>query len=92
MKKVGVIGIQILTPFMRFLTTFLNFSKLISSVKAQVCNILKNYIDIQQFLLTTQILKLYHSQMVFTQISYLHKQAIQDQNKGFTNCAEFTLH
>ncbi len=29
--------------------------------------------------------------MVFTQISYLHKQALQDQNKGFTNCAEFTL-
>ncbi len=29
--------------------------------------------------------------MVFTQISYLHKQGLQDQNKGFTNCAEFTL-
>ncbi len=29
--------------------------------------------------------------MVFTQISYLHKQVLQDQNKGFTNCAEFTL-
>ncbi len=29
--------------------------------------------------------------MVFTQIWYLHKQALQDQNKGFTNCAEFTL-
>ncbi len=29
--------------------------------------------------------------MVFTQIWYLHTQALQDQNKGFTNCAEFTL-
>jgi len=28
--------------------------------------------------------------MVFTQIWYLHKQALQDQNKGFTNYAEFT--
>jgi hypothetical protein len=27
-------------------------------------------------------LKLYHSQVVFTQISCLHKQALQDQNKG----------
>ena len=44
MKKVRVTGVQILTPSMRFLTTFLNFSKLISSLKAQVCNISKNYI------------------------------------------------
>jgi hypothetical protein len=29
--------------------------------------------------------------MVFTQIWYLHNQALQDQNKGITNCAEFTL-
>jgi hypothetical protein len=29
--------------------------------------------------------------MVFTQIWYLHKQALQAQNKGFTNGAEFTL-
>jgi hypothetical protein len=29
--------------------------------------------------------------MVFTQIGYLHKQGLQDQNKGITNCAEFTL-
>ncbi len=29
--------------------------------------------------------------MVFTQIWYLHKQGLQDQNKGITNCAEFTL-
>jgi hypothetical protein len=28
--------------------------------------------------------------MVFTQIWYLHKQALQDQNKGFTNSAEIT--
>ncbi len=41
MKKVRVTGVKILTPSMRFLTTFLNFSKLISSLKAQVCNILK---------------------------------------------------
>ncbi len=29
--------------------------------------------------------------MVFTQIWYLQKQGLQDQNKGITNCAEFTL-
>jgi hypothetical protein len=29
--------------------------------------------------------------MVFTQIWYLHKQELQDQNKGITDCAEFTL-
>jgi hypothetical protein len=29
--------------------------------------------------------------MVFTQIWYLHKQGLQDQNKGITNYAEFTL-
>ncbi len=29
--------------------------------------------------------------MVFIQIWYLHKQGLQDQNKGITNCAEFTL-
>ncbi len=29
--------------------------------------------------------------MVFKQIWYLHKQGLQDQNKGITNCAEFTL-
>jgi hypothetical protein len=53
MKKVRVTRVQILTPFMRFLTTFFNFSKLISSLKAQVCNILKNHIDIKFFLLKT---------------------------------------
>jgi hypothetical protein len=42
MKKVRVTGVQILTP-MRFLTTFLNFSKLISSLKAQVCKELYRY-------------------------------------------------
>jgi hypothetical protein len=52
MKKVRVTGVQILTP-LRFLNTFSNFSKLISSLKAQVCNILKNHIDIQIFLLDT---------------------------------------
>jgi hypothetical protein len=51
MKKVRVTGAQIPTPSMIFLTTFLNFSKLISSLKAQVCNIIKNYIDKQYFLL-----------------------------------------
>ena len=29
--------------------------------------------------------------MVFTQIWYLHKQGLQDQNRGIKNCAEFTL-
>ncbi len=33
---------------LKFLTTFLNFSKLISSLKAQVCNIFKN-IEITKF-------------------------------------------
>jgi hypothetical protein len=51
MKKVRVTGVQNLTPSMRFLTTFLNFSKLISSLKAQVCNISRNYIDIKFFYL-----------------------------------------
>ena len=58
MKKVRVTGVQILTPSMRFLTTFLNFSKLISSLKAQVCNILKKYIDIHFFNLLTKIFKI----------------------------------
>jgi hypothetical protein len=53
MKKVRVTGIQILTPSMRFLNTFFIFSKLISSLKAQVCNILKNHIDIKKILLYT---------------------------------------
>jgi hypothetical protein len=53
MKKVRVTGVQILTPYIIFLNTFFNFSKLISSLKAQVCNILKNHIDIQFFLLNT---------------------------------------
>jgi hypothetical protein len=52
-EKVRVTGVQIPTPSMRFLNTFLNFSKFISSLKAQVCNILKNHIDIQIFLLNT---------------------------------------
>jgi hypothetical protein len=51
MKKVRVTGVQIPTPSMRFLNTFFSFSKLISSLKAQVCNILKNHIDIQILLL-----------------------------------------
>jgi hypothetical protein len=51
MKKVRVTGVQILTLSMRFLTIFLNFSKLISSLKEQIWNILKNYIDNQIFLL-----------------------------------------
>jgi hypothetical protein len=50
MKKIRVTGVQILTPSMRFLNTFFNFSKLISSLKAQVCNILKNHIDIKIFI------------------------------------------
>jgi hypothetical protein len=52
MKKVRVTGVQIPTVSMRFLNTFSNFSKLISSLKAQVCNILKNNTDIQIFYLT----------------------------------------
>jgi hypothetical protein len=56
MKKVRVTGVQILTPSMKFLNTFFNFSKLISSLKAQVCNILTNHIDIQIFLLNTDFL------------------------------------
>jgi hypothetical protein len=52
MKKVRVTGDQIPTHSMSFLTTLLNFSKLISSLKAQVCNISKNYIDTQFFKLT----------------------------------------
>jgi hypothetical protein len=50
MKKVRVTGVQI---SMRFLNTFLNFSKLISSLNRQVCNILKNHLDIQIFFLNT---------------------------------------
>jgi hypothetical protein len=53
MKKVRVTGVQNLNPSMKFLNTFFNFSKLISSLKAQVCNILQNHIDIQIFLLNT---------------------------------------
>jgi hypothetical protein len=49
MKKVRVTGVQISTPSMRFLTTFLNFSKFILTQQAQVCNIFKNYIDKQIF-------------------------------------------
>jgi hypothetical protein len=53
MKKVRVTKVQILTPSKRFLNTFFNFSKLISSLKAQVCNTLKNHMDIKNFLLNT---------------------------------------
>jgi hypothetical protein len=56
MKKVRVTGVQILTPYMRFLNTFFNFSKLISSLKAQVCNILKNHIS--KFFYLTQIFQI----------------------------------
>jgi hypothetical protein len=41
MKKVRVTGVLIFTPSMRFLTTFWNFSKLISSLKARTWNIFK---------------------------------------------------
>ncbi len=68
MKKVRVTGVQILTPSMSFLTTFLNFSKLILSLKAQVCNISKNYIDTKFFYLTTKIFKI----IPFTNV-FLHK-------------------
>jgi hypothetical protein len=50
MKKVRVTGVQIPTP-MSFLTKILNCSKLILSLKAQVCSIVENYIDKQFFLL-----------------------------------------
>ncbi len=53
MKKVRVTGVQILIPSMKFFNTFFNFSKLILALKAQVCNILKNHIDIKIFLLNT---------------------------------------
>jgi hypothetical protein len=36
MQKIRATGVQIPTPSMSFLATFLNFSKLISSLKAQV--------------------------------------------------------
>jgi hypothetical protein len=49
MQKVRVTGVQIPTPSMSFLATFFNFSKLILSLKAQVCNILKSYVDEQIF-------------------------------------------
>jgi hypothetical protein len=51
MQKVRVTGVQIPTPSMSFLATVMNFSKLISPLKAQVCNtcILKNYVDKQIF-------------------------------------------
>jgi hypothetical protein len=51
MKKVRVTVVQIPTPYMKFLSTFLNFSKLISSLKQQECNILKKYLGNQIFLL-----------------------------------------
>ncbi len=51
MKNVRVTGVQIPTPSMRFSTTFLNFSKLISSLKEHECKILKNYLGNQIFLL-----------------------------------------
>jgi hypothetical protein len=50
MKKVRVTVIQVPTP-MRFFITFLKFSKIISSLKAQVFNIFKKYLDNQHFLL-----------------------------------------
>jgi hypothetical protein len=49
MQKVRVTGVQIQTPSMSFLATFLNFSQLISSLKAQECKILKKYVDKQIF-------------------------------------------
>jgi hypothetical protein len=48
MKKVRVTGVQILTPSMRFLNTFFNLSKLISSLKAQDCNIFFFFVYLQQ--------------------------------------------
>jgi hypothetical protein len=51
MKKVRVTGIQVPAPSMRFFTTFLKFSKIISSLKAQVFNIFKKYLGNQNFLL-----------------------------------------
>jgi hypothetical protein len=49
MQKDMVTGVQISTPSMSFLATFLNFSTFIASLKALVCNILKNYVDKQIF-------------------------------------------
>ncbi len=53
MKKVRVTGVQILTPSMKFFNTFFNLSKLISTLKTQIYNILKNHKDINFFLLNT---------------------------------------
>jgi hypothetical protein len=68
MKKVRVTGVQILTPSMRFLNTFFNFSKLISSLKAQVCKYLKKSYRYKKIFTLHRFLKLCHLQMVFTQI------------------------
>ncbi len=73
-KKLGFQGSKFQLLLWVFSTTFLNFSKLISSQKAQVCSIWKNYLGNQIFLLHNKhFVKLYHSQNVFTQIWYLHK-------------------
>jgi hypothetical protein len=54
MKKVRVTGVHILTHSMRFLTTFFNFSKLISSLKAQGLQYLKELYRYQIFLLNNK--------------------------------------
>jgi len=68
MKKVGVTGVQIPTPSMRFSSTLLCFPKLISSIKSQVCNIFKNSLYNQIFL-TYNI----HLENYFLQKWFLHK-------------------
>ena len=88
MKKVRVTGSKFWLLLWDFWILFCNFSKFISSLKAQVCNILKNHIDIQIFLLDTDFLNYSINKW------FLHKFDIfmfQNQNKNMTNCAEFTL-
>jgi hypothetical protein len=58
---------------MRFLRTFLGFLKLISSLKAQVCNILKNYVEKKFFNFKTYLKKLYSSLLVFTDNIFINK-------------------
>ncbi len=65
MKKVRVTRVQIPALYMRFLKTFLTFSKLISSLKAQVGNIWKNYLANQFFFTLQQTFKNYTIHKLF---------------------------
>jgi hypothetical protein len=92
MKKVRVTGVQILTRgFYEIFESFFQFFKINFVTKSTGLQYLKESYRYPNFFTYHRSLKLCHSQMVFTQILYLHKQGLQDQNKGITNCAEFTL-